>query len=118
MRRLASLAAVALLAAALAPGCGRPGQGASWNVVEEMEESEKAFAPPLPPGSLGSPFLNVKDEEMPCLKTCHDREKWATGKQYPHLRDSHRRNGKHCIECHAMGHRSAKADRRVCKDCH
>jgi hypothetical protein len=116
--RATSLVLAALVATLLAAGCGRPGTGASWNVVEEMEEAEKAFAPPRPMGSLGSPFAGIKDEEMPCLKTCHDRERWASGALYPHLKDAHRQNGKHCIECHAMGHRSAKADRRICKDCH
>ena len=83
-----------------------------------MEEAEKAFAPTPPPGPLGSPLIGAKDEDMPCLKTCHDREKWAKGRPYPHLGASHRENGRHCIDCHAMGHQSAKADRRVCKDCH
>ena len=117
MRQAASVVLVGLLLGVLA-GCGRPGRGASWNVVEEMEEAEQAFAPPVPMSSLGSPFQGIKDEEMPCLKTCHDRERWATGKQYPHQGKTHRQNGKHCIECHAMGHRAAQADRRVCKDCH
>ena len=118
MRHLARLALAALLAAPLASGCGRPGQGSTWDVVEEMDRAERAFAPVRPPGPLGSPVSGVKDEDMPCLKTCHDREKWATGKPYPHRGESHRENGRHCIDCHAMGHRSAKADRRVCKDCH
>lgn len=118
MRRLASVALAAALGVLLVSGCGRPGRGPAWNVVEEMEEAEKAFTAPTPMASLGSPFHGIKDEEMPCLKTCHDRQRWATGPQYPHLRDAHRQTGKHCIECHAMGHRSAKADRRLCKDCH
>ena len=118
MRRGTSLLLVLAAVALLTAGCGEPGRKSMWNIVEETQGFEKAYVvlpPSVPPPA---PLAGLKDAEMPCLKTCHDREKWATGRPYPHLRDSHRGNGKHCIDCHAMGHRSAKADRKVCKECH
>jgi hypothetical protein len=117
MRNPASLLLVAL-ACALAAGCGKPGVGSGWNVMEEIEGAEKGAVVTTPRPVVQAPLAGLKDEDLPCLKTCHDREKWATGRPYPHLRDSHKGNGKRCVDCHAMGHRSAKSDRRICKECH
>jgi len=118
MRRGTSLVLVLVALALLAAGCGEPGRKSMWNIVEEMQGVDKAYAAAPPASPRSPPLAGVKDADLPCLKTCHDREKWATGRPYPHLRDAHKGNGKHCIDCHAMGHRSAKADRKVCKECH
>jgi hypothetical protein len=117
MRRTASVL-VALGLALAWGGCGEERPSSRWNIVAEIEAAERGHVVAPPKVAVGAPLRGVKDEELPCLTTCHSRAKWANEKPYPHLKDAHKNNGKHCIDCHAMGHRSAKSDRRICKECH